>query len=102
MNSGFTFMATACGVTPQAQKTGTSPGLMVEGSPNSGLLISLIPMALGSPMWRGAPCTEGIRLVTCVALMAFFGVMGRMETTMGPLNTPAGTHWILVMYMGTL
>jgi uncharacterized protein YcsI (UPF0317 family) len=53
--SGFVAMIAACGVTPQAQKTGISPGLTGTASPKSGLPISSIPMAPGSPMWTGAP-----------------------------------------------
>ena len=37
-------MATACGVTPQAQNTGISPSLIVTESPKSGFEISLIPI----------------------------------------------------------
>src|SRR5205814_721258 len=33
---GLVCMATACGVTPHAQKTGTSPGRIVTASPKSG------------------------------------------------------------------
>ena len=33
--------------------------------------------------------------------MAFSGVMGRMEHTMGPSKGPAFTVWMLVLYMGT-
>src|SRR5215469_7840998 len=33
INSGHDSSATACGVTPQAQKTGTSPGRISTGSP---------------------------------------------------------------------
>ena len=35
-NGGLDSIATACGVTPQAQKTGTSPGRISTGSPKSG------------------------------------------------------------------
>lgn len=57
MNSGLTAMATACGVTPHAQKTGTSPGRISEGSPKSGLSMSWMPMASGPSRRRrnGAP-----------------------------------------------
>ena len=48
------------GVTPQAQNTGTSPSRMSTGSPNSGCAMSRTPMAAGSPMWMGAPCTFGM------------------------------------------
>ena len=38
------FITTACGVTPQAQNTGTSPAAIVTLSPKSGLLISFMPI----------------------------------------------------------
>jgi hypothetical protein len=47
------------GVTPQAQKTGTSPGasetspIASSGAPRS------TPSAAGSPTWTGAPCSCG-------------------------------------------
>ena len=37
------------GVTPQAQKTGTSPGATRTASPKSGAVRSSIPSAAGSP-----------------------------------------------------
>ena len=52
---GFALITTAWGVTPQAQKTGTSPGLKSTASPKSGRAISAIPIAAGSPMWIGVP-----------------------------------------------
>jgi hypothetical protein len=52
-------MATACGVTPQAQKTGTSPAMTGTESPQSGASMSRIPNASGAPAWTGAPCTDG-------------------------------------------
>ena len=61
---GLALIATACGVTPQAQNTGTSPSSKATGSPKSGLLTSVIPMASGLPMCTGAPCTAGKRDVT--------------------------------------
>ena len=33
--------------------------------------------------------------------MASLGFSGRIETTSGPANGPAGRHWILVRYIGT-
>src|SRR5207253_5342023 len=50
MNGGFDASATAWGVTPHAQKTGTSPGPNACGSPQSGVARSRIPIAVGSPM----------------------------------------------------
>jgi len=52
---GFACMATACGVTPQAQNTGTSPERIVTASPKSGACRSRMPMIAGSPRWTGAP-----------------------------------------------
>src|SRR2546427_6749968 len=43
MNGGFDASATAWGVTPHAQKTGTSPGLNSLRSPHSGRSRSLMP-----------------------------------------------------------
>ena len=56
---------------------------------------------LGRPICTGAPCTEGKREVIWIARIASPGLSGRMETTSGPANGPAGTHWILVRYIGT-
>ena len=47
---GFTFITTACGVTPQGQKTGTSFSFMFTESPKSGLSILFIPIIDGSPI----------------------------------------------------
>jgi hypothetical protein len=40
--------------------------------------------------------------VICVARIAWSGRSGRIETTSGPENAPAGTHSIEVRYIGTL
>ncbi len=66
-NGGLLFMTMDCGVTPHAQNTGTSPSLMSTGSPKSGLSMSAMPMAAGSPMWMGAPCTFGMAPEICTA-----------------------------------
>src|SRR5256885_6732482 len=50
MNGGFEASATAWGVTPHAQKTGTSPGPNACGSPQSGVARSRIPIAAGAPV----------------------------------------------------
>jgi hypothetical protein len=50
-----------------------------------------MPMAAGSPMCTGAPWTLGIRPVISAAFLAFSGVMGRMEQTIGPQKGPAGS-----------
>ena len=61
-----------------------------------------IPIASGFPICTGAPWTAGKREVTWTARTTCFSGMGRMLTTIGPLNRPAGTHGMLVLYMGTL
>ena len=65
-SDGFASIATACGVTPHAQKTGISPGRISTGSPKSGWR-SLMPMAAGSPKWIGVPCARGNRAQMRVA-----------------------------------
>ena len=58
--SGFDFSKIDCGVTPQAQKTGISFFFnTLGGSPNSGFMISLMPISSGFPKCIGAPCTAG-------------------------------------------
>ena len=52
--------------------------------------------------WTGAPWTFGILTVMSYAFLAFSGVMGRIEQTMGPQNGPAGSVMILVLNIGTL
>ena len=47
-------------------------------------------MAAGSPTCTGAPCTAGKREVTCTARTTCPAGMGRIDTTIGPWNTPAG------------
>ena len=64
--------------------------------------MSLMPISSGLPRWTGAPCTEGKRVVTCTARIASAGLNGRIETTIGPWNGPAGLHSMLVRYIGTL
>ena len=59
ISSGRLAAATAWGVTPQAQNTGTSPSRISTGSPYCGDASDAIPSADGSPTWTGAPCTAG-------------------------------------------
>ena len=47
-------------------------------------------MAAGSPKWTGTPCARGKREHTSTARTACAGVSGRIDTTIGPRNTPAG------------
>ena len=64
---GLEFMTTAWGVTPQAQKTGTSPSWISTWSPNTYFKMSSMPMTDGSPMCSGAPCTLGMAPEICTA-----------------------------------
>ena len=90
-NGGLAASITACGVTPQAQNSGTSPGRMSGSPPYSGLAMSAMPIAAGSPKWIGAPCTRGKREVISMARMALATVKLRIDTTMRPWKRPAGT-----------
>src|ERR1700721_3849299 len=101
-NSGRTAMITDCGVTPQAQKTGISSSPIGQGSPQSGLAVSLMPIMSGLPRCTGAPCTDGNRVVICTARMALAGVIGRIDTTSGPRNGPAGVVAIAARYIGAV
>src|SRR5438105_10691867 len=101
-NSGLAAVTTDCGVTPQAQNTGISSALSGGGSPESGFIRSAMPINSGLPIWIGAPCTAGKRVVIWMARIASAGVSGRMETTMGPWNGPAWTVAIEVRYIGTV
>src|ERR1700677_2279341 len=60
-----------------------------------------MPIECGWPRWTGAPCTEGKREVICTARIAWAGLKGRMETTMGPENGPEDLQAMLVRYIGT-
>ena len=59
-------------------------------------------MAWGSPICTGAPWVAGKREVTWTVRTTCSLGMGRILTTMGPENMPAGVVGMLVMYMGTL
>ena len=61
-----------------------------------------MPMASGSPICTGAPCTDGNLDVTWTVFTTLSLGMGLMETTIGPENTPAGVVGISVMYIDTL
>src|SRR3954470_9545615 len=95
-------MSAACGVTPQAQNTGTSPSAAKTGSPKSGAPRSAIPRAPGVPTCTGAPCTCGIRAVTCTAVGTSAPGTGRIDTTSGPDSRPAERHARFVRYIDTL
>ncbi len=64
--------------------------------------MSLMPIISGLPIWTGAPCTDGNRVVICTARIASRGVIGRIDTTIGPRNGPASFVAIDVRYIGTL
>src|SRR6516225_12494184 len=100
--SGRTVIITDCGVTPQAQNTGSSSLPTGTASPQSGRARSLIPIDCGLPICTGAPCTEGKRVVIWIARMASAGFIGRIETTSGPWNGPAATVSTEVRYIGTV
>src|SRR5438552_15603596 len=102
MKGGLEASATACGVTPHAQNTGTSPGRNGCASPQSGLVTSLMPRAAGSPMCTGAPWALGKRALAVTALASCDDGMGRIETTMGPWNTPAGGPAVEVYHIATV
>ena len=51
-----------------------------------------MPIAAGKPICTGAPCTEGKRDVIWIARIASLGFKGRIETTSGPANGPAGSQ----------
>ncbi len=61
-----------------------------------------MPIDAGLPICTGAPCTAGKRVVIWMARMASAGFIGRMDTTMGPWNGPAGVVAIEVRYIGTV
>ena len=52
-------------------------------------------------MCTGAPCTAGKRDVTWTARTTWPAGTGRIDTTIGPWNAPAGTVGTDVMYIGT-
>ena len=80
----------------------TSPGRTGTGSPQSGPARSAMPIASGAPTWTGAPCTAGNRADICTAFATSVPGIGRIDTTIGPWNTPAGRHCTDVRYMGTV
>ena len=61
-----------------------------------------MPISSGLPTCTGAPCTDGKRVVIWIARIALAGVIGRIETTIGPWNSPASAVAIEVRYIGTL
>ena len=63
-NCGFAGAIAAGGVTPQAQKTGSSSPPPSTVSPQSGMVGSRMPMC------TGAACTDGKREVIALARMA--------------------------------
>ena len=49
-----------------------------------------MPSASGGPTCTGAPCTCGMRAVTCTAVVTSSPGTGRIVTTSGPDSRPAG------------
>ncbi len=101
MNEGLEARATAWGVTPQAQNTGVSPDRTPTESPQSGRSMSAMPIAPGSPTCTGAPCAFGKRAEAVTAFEISPVGIGRIDTTMGPWNCPAGRHWMDVFHIAT-
>ena len=64
--------------------------------------MSFTPMAAGSPMCRGAPCTLGIAPESWTAFTIRSWGMGRIDMTILPLMEPAGTQSTPVRYIETL
>jgi len=91
----------ACGVTPQAQNTGTSPSCSATGSPYSGRSSEPSSREPGSPTCTGAPCTAGIRPLIATAAATISAGIGRIETTIGPERRPAGRQARRVTYIDT-
>ena len=83
-NGGFACISAACGVTPHAQNTGTSPGRISTASPKSGLRdVANADRGRVAEVDRGTVC-PGKREQICVAFTACSGVIGRIDTTIGP------------------
>ena len=98
INGTRELIATAWGVTPQAQKTGTSPGASSSPlSPNSDLDRSVMPMDSGAPTCTGVPWFFSNRDVVMTTSLIRPPGMPLAETTRGPLNDPAGRVAILVV-----
>ena len=89
MNGGRDASATAWGVTPHAQKTGTSPRANSCASPQSGRAMSATPMAAGSPTCTGAPWAPGNRALAVTAFASCVAAIGRIETTIGLMKPGA-------------
>ena len=90
-NSGFTVAITDCGVTPQAQNTGSSSCTHLDRVAVVGLHHILDADQLRLADMHRRAVHRGKRVVICTARMALAGVIGRIDTTIGPLNGPAGT-----------
>ena len=102
ISGGFDAIATACGVTPQAQNTGTSDELCGDqASPKSGFMGSDTPIPSGLPTCTGAPCVLGNLVVACTALTTFSWGIQRIDTTIGPEKGPAGAVCTFVRNIAT-
>jgi len=65
-DGGLAASITACGVTRRPEQRHLA-GRMWGSPPYSGLAMSAMPIAAGSPKWIGAPCTRGKREVISMA-----------------------------------
>ena len=83
--------------TPAARRRGRRPGRRSRAGRGR-----RCRSGCGRPIWTGAPCTAGKRVVICTARIASAGLNGRIDTTSGPRNGPAGVVSIEVRYIGTL
>ena len=101
-NSGFTVATTDCGVTPQAREDRQLVVVDRNGIAVVGLGDILDAQKLGLAEMHGGAVHRGKRVVTCTARIASAGLKGRIDTTIGPWNGPAGLHWMLVRNIGTL
>src|SRR5262245_49977767 len=90
MNGGRDASATAWGVTPHAQNTGTSPRANSCASPQSGCLMSAMPIVAGSPMCTGAPWAPGNLALAVTALASCVDGNARLQNHKGPAEQAAG------------
>ena len=96
-NGMLLLMIASWAETPHAWKIIISPGLIGTGSPQSGFVMSVMPIAAGSPMWTGPPWAFGNWLVSSVTLDTSSLFTGRMVTTMyASLNIPASRNFMFV------
>ena len=99
--AGREAITAACGVTPQPQKTGTSPGCTGTASPKSGCI------EVGDADRRGitdvhrSTVDRGVARGHADRGGTSSAGTGRIETTSGPCSEPAGRVSTEVRYIGT-